>query len=182
MKSKEERAKEKKKGIKEKIGEKSYQIFDRLIKGSIRYRKSVIVGTFALFAVTMMCLPFVNQEFFPNSKRPEIILDVNLPSGASIEETKRVMAGIADNLYGDKRIESFSTYVGDSAPRFILLFDPSAPEDGHGQMIIVTTGNDVRDDVRSELDQFIADKYPDAARIQGSSRPARHPITLSCSA
>ena len=91
MKSKEERAKEKKKGIKEKIGEKSYQIFDRLIKGSIRYRKSVIVGTFALFAVT-------NQEFFPNSKRPEIILDVNLPSGASIEETKRVMAGIADNL------------------------------------------------------------------------------------
>lgn len=64
----------------------------------------------------MMCLPSVNQEFFPNSKRPEIILDVNLPSGASIEETKRVMAGIADNLYGDKRIESFSTYVGDSAP------------------------------------------------------------------
>lgn len=179
VKSKEERAKEKKKGIKEKIGEKSYQIFDRLIKGSIRYRKSVIVGTFALFAVTMMCLPSVNQEFFPNSKRPEIILDVNLPSGASIEETKRVMAGIADNLYGDKRIESFSTYVGDSAPRFILLFDPSAPEDGHGQMIIVTTGNDVRDDVRSELDQFIADKYPDArahTRLITTGPPSDYPV------
>ena len=127
----------------------------------------------------MMCLPFVNQEFFPNSKRPEIILDVNLPSGASIEETKRVMAGIADNLYGDKRIESFSTYVGDSAPRFILLFDPSAPEDGHGQMIIVTTGNDVRDDVRSELDQFIADKYPDArahTRLITTGPPSDYPV------
>lgn len=89
------------------------------------------------------------------------------------------MAGIADNLYGDKRIESFSTYVGDSAPRFILLFDPSAPEDGHGQMIIVTTGNDVRDDVRSELDQFIADKYPDArahTRLITTGPPSDYPV------
>jgi len=62
---------------------------------------------------------------------------VNLPSGASIKETKEVMAGIADNLYGDNRVSSFSTYVGDSAPRFILLFDPLAPEDSHGQMILV---------------------------------------------
>lgn len=81
-------------------------------------------------------IPLVNQEFFPDSVRPEIILDVNLPSGASIQETKRVMNGIADTLYGDERVSSFSTYIGDTAPRFILLFDPKAPEDGHGQMIM----------------------------------------------
>lgn len=73
------------------------------------------------FAGTVALIPFVNQEFFPDSVRPEIILDVNLPSGASIKETKEVMAGIADNLYGDNRVSSFSTYVGDSAPRFICF-------------------------------------------------------------
>lgn len=85
------------------------------------FQKTVIIGTAAIFAGTVALIPFVNQEFFPDSVRPEIILDVNLPSGASIKETKEVMAGIADNLYGDNRVSSFSTYVGDSAPRFILL-------------------------------------------------------------
>lgn len=115
------------------FADRAYRLFYKAIAWCIRFKKTVIIGTAAIFAGTVALIPFVNQEFFPDSVRPEIILDVNLPSGASIKETKEVMAGIADNLYGDDRVSSFSTYVGDSAPRFILLFDPLAPEDSHGQ-------------------------------------------------
>ncbi len=177
--------------IRVKVGEKksafadrAYRLFYKAIAWCIRFKKTVIIGTAAIFAGTVALIPFVNQEFFPDSVRPEIILDVNLPSGASIKETKEVMAGIADNLYGDNRVSSFSTYVGDSAPRFILLFDPLAPEDSHGQMILVARDSKVRDSLRDDTLAFIAEQYPDArahARLITTGPPAEYPIMLRLS-
>lgn len=166
------------------FADRAYRLFYKAIAWCIRFKKTVIIGTAAIFAGTVALIPFVNQEFFPDSVRPEIILDVNLPSGASIKETKEVMAGIADNLYGDNRVSSFSTYVGDSAPRFILLFDPLAPEDSHGQMILVARGSKVRDSLRDDTLAFIAEQYPDArahARLITTGPPAEYPIMLRLS-
>lgn len=166
------------------FADRAYRLFYKAIAWCIRFKKTVIIGTAAIFAGTVALIPFVNQEFFPDSVRPEIILDVNLPSGASIKETKEVMAGIADNLYGDNRVSSFSTYVGDSAPRFILLFDPLAPEDSHGQMILVARDSKVRDSLRDDTLAFIAEQYPDArahARLITTGSPAEYPIMLRLS-
>ena len=166
------------------FADRAYRLFYKAIAWCIRFKKTVIIGTAAIFAGTVALIPFVNQEFFPDSVRPEIILDVNLPSGASIKETKEVMAGIADNLYGDNRVSSFSTYLGDSAPRFILLFDPLAPEDSHGQMILVARDSKVRDSLRDDTLAFIAEQYPDArahARLITTGPPAEYPIMLRLS-
>lgn len=166
------------------FADRAYRLFYKAIAWCIHFKKTVIIGTAAIFAGTVALIPFVNQEFFPDSVRPEIILDVNLPSGASIKETKEVMAGIADNLYGDNRVSSFSTYVGDSAPRFILLFDPLAPEDSHGQMILVARDSKVRDSLRDDTLAFIAEQYPDArahARLITTGPPAEYPIMLRLS-
>lgn len=166
------------------FADRAYRLFYKAIAWCIRFKKTVIIGTAAIFAGTVALIPFVNQEFFPDSVRPEIILDVNLPSGASIKETKEVMAGIADNLYGDNRVSSFSTYIGDSAPRFILLFDPLAPEDSHGQMILVARDSKVRNSLRDDTLAFIAEQYPDArahARLITTGPPAEYPIMLRLS-
>ena len=166
------------------FADRAYRLFYKAIAWCIRFKKTVIIGTAAIFAGTVALIPFVNQEFFPDSVRPEIILDVNLPSGASIKETKEVMAGIADNLYGDNRVSSFSTYIGDSAPRFILLFDPLAPEDSHGQMILVARDSKVRDSLRDDTLVFIEEQYPDArahARLITTGPPAEYPIMLRLS-
>lgn len=166
------------------FADRAYRLFYKAIAWCIRFKKTVIIGTAAIFAGTVALIPFVNQEFFPDSVRPEIILDVNLPSGASIKETKEVMAGIADNLYGDDRVSSFSTYIGDSAPRFILLFDPLAPEDSHGQMILVARDSKVRNSLRDDTLAFIAEQYPDArahARLITTGPPAEYPIMLRLS-
>ncbi len=161
--------------------EKAYRIFHQSIAWCIRFKKTVVILTGAALAGTICLIPFVNQEFFPDSVRPEIILDVNLPSGASVHETKTVMTGIAEHLYGDDRVDSFSTYIGDTAPRFILLFDPKAPEDGHGQMIIVAANGDVRDGLREDTLSFIEDTYPDAkvhARLITTGPPSEYPVML----
>lgn len=181
---KEKEAREKGKSWKSSIGDKAYRIFYKLIALCIHFKKTVIVGTVGLFCLTLAMIPLVNQEFFPDSVRPEIILDVNLPSGASIQETKRVMNGIADTLYGDERVSSFSTYIGDTAPRFILLFDPKAPEDGHGQMIIVATDQKSRDALRQEIMDTVTEKYPDAqahTRLITTGPPSEYPVMFRLS-
>mgnify|MGYP002232485249 FL=1 len=139
----------------------------------------MVGGTLAAFIGTLFLMPFVNREFFPPSVRPELILDVNLPSGASIASTKKVMEDISQSLYGDKRVTSFSSYIGDSAPRFILLFDPVPPEDDHGQMIIVASNKTDRDSLRSDLEKMIQEKYPQVQshiRLITTGPPAEYPV------
>lgn len=151
----------------------------KAVKFVIHYRKMTLLATIGLFALTVASLPFVNREFFPDSVRPEIILDVNLPSGASIKDTKKVMAAVADNLYGDNRVSSFSTYIGDTAPRFILLFNPQAAEDDRGQMIIVATDTDSRDSLRKDVQEFLADNYPEVrahTRLIQTGPPSEYPV------
>lgn len=163
------------------LHEKAYAFFYRAIRGAVHYRKSVVAGTLALFAAALGTYPFIHQEFFPPSVRPELILDVNLAGGASIKDTKRVMSGIEDHLYGDPRVASFATYIGDSAPRFILLFDPLPPEDGHGQMILTADSTESRDALRDELTAMIAEEYPEArahVRFITTGPPAEYPVML----
>lgn len=165
--------------VKEKIQKKAYGIFRRWVKLFIHYRKTAIIGVGGLFVFSLFTLPFVNEEFFPASVRPEIILDANLPSGASIKETKKVMEDVADSLYGDGRVSSFSIYIGDTAPRFILLFDPKAAEDSHGQMIIVAKDTEARDSLRQDVMDYISEKHPEVrahTRLIQTGPPAEYPI------
>lgn len=163
---------------------KAYAFFAKAIHGCIHYRKTVLASTIGIFVIAMGLLPFVNREFFPPSVRPELILDVNLPSGASIEGTDKVMAAVADKLYGDERVSSFSTYIGDSGPRFILLFDPMPPEDGHGQMIIVAKDTKARDSLRADLTKEIEQDWPDVrahTRLITTGPPFEYPVMLRLS-
>lgn len=166
---------------KHKLHVRAYAFFYKAIRAALHWRKSVIAGTLLLFVGSVATYPIINQEFFPSSVRPEVLLDVNLPAGASIKDTKRVMEGIADSLYGDERVSSFATYIGDSSPRFILLFDPKPPEDGHGQMIIVATDTEARNALNEDITKFIADQYPEARshiRYITTGPPSEYPVML----
>ncbi len=97
------------------FADRAYRLFYKAIAWCIRFNKDGYHRHSSDFCRDSGTYSFVNQEFFPDSVRPEIILDVNLPSGASIKETKEVMAGIADNLYGDDRVFLFHLYRGQRA-------------------------------------------------------------------
>lgn len=171
--------------VSKKVADKTYEIFHKWITYCIRFKRTVMIATVGIFALTILAIPFVNKEFFPDSVRPELILDVNLPQGSSITDTKKVMSEIANTLYGDKRVSSFSTYIGDTAPRFIFLFDPKPAESGHGQMIIVTTGGKGRDTLKEEVLKNIAEKYPDVQahiRLMQTGPPSEYPVMLRLSA
>ena len=83
---------------------------------------------------------FVQQQFFPASDRPELIVDWTLPQNSSIAETKAQMERFETSLVGDPDIDHWSSYIGQGAPRFILSFDVQPANPYFGQIVIVTKG------------------------------------------
>ncbi len=136
-------------------------IFSWLLGLAMRWRWVTIILTVGVFGLSVGGMGLVQQQFFPNSDRTELVIDWNLPHNSSIAETNRQMAKFEKEMLADnKDIDHWTTYVGQGAPRFILSFDVQTPDVTFGQMIIVTKGLEVRDKVRAELQDYLTKTFP----------------------
>lgn len=129
--------------------------FSRLLRWSVSNRWLTIGATVALFLLSVVGMGFVQQQFFPASDRPELIVDWTLPQSASIAETKQLMDRFETHLQGDPDIERWSSYVGQGAVRFVLSFDVQPANPNFGQVIIVTKSLEARERVRARLNSII---------------------------
>ncbi|WP_017967453.1 efflux RND transporter permease subunit [Rhizobium leguminosarum] len=136
-------------------------VFSWLLGLAMRWRWVTIILTVGVFALSIGGMGLVQQQFFPNSDRTELVIDWNLPNNSSIAETNRQMAKFEKEMLADNGdVDHWTTYVGQGAPRFILSFDVQTPDVSFGQTIIVTKGLDVRDKVRAELQDYLTKTFP----------------------
>ncbi|MDR3470165.1 MAG: efflux RND transporter permease subunit [Devosia sp.] len=136
-------------------------LFGRALEAALRHRWITIGGTLALFAVSLVGMAFVQQQFFPASDRPEILVDLTLPQNATIEETQRRMDALEASLKGDPDIDRWSSYVGEGAVRFYLPLDSQLANPFFGQVVIVTKDLGARTRVKARLDALLAEKFSD---------------------
>ncbi|MDD1622019.1 MAG: efflux RND transporter permease subunit [Methylococcaceae bacterium] len=115
-----------------------YPTFRRLMAGCLRRRRWVLTATAALFVLAMVSFRWVEQQFFPFSARPEVLVDLWLPEGSSIltteKETKKAEALLKD----DADIVNFVSYVGAGSPRFYLPLDQQLDRDNFAQIVVLT--------------------------------------------
>lgn len=136
-------------------------MFGRTLGFCMRHRWLTIGLTLAAFALSLVGMGFVQQQFFPNSDRKELIVDWNLPQNSSIAETNAQMAKFErEALTGRPGIDHWSTYVGQGAPRFVLSFDVEPSNATFGQMVIVTKSLADRDRLRPELQAYLRKTFP----------------------
>ncbi|WLS03074.1 efflux RND transporter permease subunit [Shinella oryzae] len=132
------------------------RIFARILDVCMRWKWTTIVATIAVFAVSVFGMGFVQQQFFPSSDRPELVIDWALPQNASIAETNAQIAKLEEEkLKGNPDIERWSSYVGEGAVRFLLSFDVQPPSPAFGQTVIVTKDLEARDRVKADLDAYL---------------------------
>ncbi|MBA9034072.1 efflux RND transporter permease subunit [Rhizobium leguminosarum] len=135
--------------------------FSNVLQFCLRWRWMTIIATVLLFAGSIVGLSMVQQQFFPSSDRPELIVDWNLPQNSSIAETSRQMAQFEHEMLTDNPgIEHWSTYVGRGAPRFVLSFDVQPADVSFGQTVIVTKGLDVRDKLKQQMETYLQKTFP----------------------
>ena len=131
--------------------------FRALLKLCVRFKWLTIAVTLVMFGVAIYGMGFVQNQFFPSSDRPEVLVDFTLPQNASIFDTKRRMDQMEKTLAGDDDIERWSSYVGQGAVRFILSFDVQPGAANFGQMVILTKSLEARGRVIARL-EALADK------------------------
>ncbi len=135
--------------------------FQRILLVAMRARWITIGLTVIAFGISIYGLGHVQQQFFPSSDRPELIVDFTLPQNASIAETNRQMQMFErEMLANNPNVDHWSAYVGQGAPRFILSFDVETPDPSFGQIVVVTKGLDVRDRTRTELQDYLRKTFP----------------------
>ncbi|TWB77773.1 multidrug efflux pump subunit AcrB [Nitrospirillum amazonense] len=162
-----------------------YQRLRRLITWAVDHRGRValaVVGTFLLAGVGM---GFVKQQFFPTSDRPEIMAEVQMPEGTSIEATSAAAKKVEDWLRRQPEAKIVSTYVGQGAPRFFLSYNPELPDPSFAKMIVLTPDDKARDRLKDNLRQAISDGLAPEARVRVSQLvfgpPSRFPVMFRVS-
>lgn len=130
-------------------------LFTRMFLASLRlamrWRWTTVAVCIGLMVVAIGGMSHVQQQFFPSSDRPEILVDLTLPQNATIAETKAQMDRFEAGLKDDPEIVSWSSYVGQGAVRFYLPLDQQLNNAFFGQVVIVTQSLEVRDRVMARL-------------------------------
>lgn len=132
---------------------------DRGLKWTMRHRWLSIGLTVALFVTSIVLMQFVQQQFFPSSDRPELLVDLNLPQNSSLEETRQVVDRLEATLKDDKDIQRWSTYIGEGAARFYLPLDQQLQNPFYAQLVIVANDLDSRQQLAARLKRRLREDF-----------------------
>src|SRR5688572_26459514 len=142
-----------------------YRRFRALVRWSVDHRWVVIGATLAAFLLSLAGFRFVQQQFFPSASRPELIVDLRLPEGASLHATeaqvKKLEKALAAEPALSANIESFVGYVGSGSPRFYLPFDQQLVNANFAQFVVNTRSNEAREIVRARLIRLFEEDFPE---------------------
>ena len=137
------------------------RLFERILDVCMRWKWTTIAATVLVFFVSVFSMRFVQEQFFPSSDRPELVIDWALPQNASIAETNAQIARLEEEkLKGNPDIERWSSYVGEGAVRFLLSFDVQPPSPAFGQTVIVSKDLEARDRLRADLQAYLRQTFP----------------------
>ncbi len=133
--------------------------FEHGLLWCMRNRWLTIIGTVLLFVLAIFCERFVQNQFFPSSDRPEILVDLNLPQNASIEETRKVVDRLEAKIKDDPDLVHWSTYIGQGAIRFYLPLDQQLQNPYYAQLVIVSKGFEERQGMMDRLQKLLREEF-----------------------
>ena len=161
-----------------------YRSFRKLLHWALGHRITVIGITLAMLGLSMFMLRFVSQEFFPASVRPELLVELNMPEGSSLKTTDAAARKLTNLIKDDKELDHVSTYVGESAPRFVLVIDPVQPRDNYAQLVVVAKSVEDRKKLEKRIRELAAEQLPEAIVYSRSiplGPPAPYPVMIRVS-
>lgn len=128
-----------------------YTRFRLLIAGCLRRRRWVLLGTAILFALSIGAFRFVEQQFFPFSDRPEVLIDLWLSQGSSIQATEQETKKVEALLNNDSNVVNYASYVGTGSPRFYLPLDQQQDHNNFAQLVVLTKDLEARERLLTRL-------------------------------
>ena len=156
-----------------------YNTFRRAVNGCVQYRWVTIGITVLIFGLGIVGMSRVQQQFFPDSSRPEIMLDIWFPEGTSFAANEATAKRVEARLLSEDGVLSISTWVGSGVPRFYLPLDQVFPQTNVSQFIVLPKDLSVRESLRIKLPALLAQEFPEVrgrVKLLPNGPPVPYPV------
>jgi multidrug efflux pump len=130
------------------------------VSWAVRHRIIVLAMTLFTFVGSLWAFQFIPQNFFPQSSRPEILVDLWLPEGTSIKEVETQAKALEAKMMDDKDKKFIATYIGEGAPRFFLPLDQQLRNPNFAQLLIMANDEPARERLIVKLRTILAQDFP----------------------
>ncbi|MES2207106.1 MAG: efflux RND transporter permease subunit [Pseudomonadota bacterium] len=125
----------------------------------VTYRKTTLLVTLIVFLGSIVLFKLVPQQFFPDSSRPELLVDLKLSDGSSYAATRLVVERFEGWLKNQTGLENRTCYVGNGSPRFYLPLDQQMPSPNFAQCVLLTTNKEERERLRLAITQELTTHF-----------------------
>ncbi|MCU0814501.1 MAG: efflux RND transporter permease subunit, partial [Burkholderiaceae bacterium] len=156
-----------------------YARFRRTVDWCVQHRWLTIGATLAIFALGVAGMGRVQQQFFPDSSRPELLVELWLPEGSAIRATDEVARRFEARMMAEPGVEHVTTWIGSGVPRFYLPLDQIFPQSNVAQTIVMPASLAERERLRRALPALLATEFPEArARVKllPNGPPVTYPV------
>ena len=175
---KDEQEKQKKKSMLDRL----QNFFNRTVEKAMKhYKLTVLAGILAVLFGGYL-FSNVSQELFPIVERDQFAVEVTLSQGSNLEETAAVVNKFEKILAKEERVENYTSFIGESSPRFHMVYAPNLPAKNYAQILVTTTSNDATEELLEEYDKKYAEMFPNAylrmKQLNMVSKPAPIEIRL----
>ncbi len=156
-----------------------YNTFRKMVNWCVKYRWTTIGLMLLTFGLGIFGMGKVQQQFFPDSSRPEVLVDIWFPEGTSMAANEATTKRVEARLMAEPGVESVSTWIGSGVPRFYLPMDNAFPQSNVSQFIIIPRDLKLRESIRLKLPTVMAQEFPEVrARIKilPNGPPVPYPV------
>jgi multidrug efflux pump subunit AcrB len=139
----------------------------RQVLGRVIARKWLVAGAvIGTFVLAILGMGLVKKQFFPTSDRPEVLVEVQMPYGTSIEQTSAATAKVEAWLAKQKEARIVTSYIGQGAPRFFLAMAPELPDPSFAKIVVLAGNDKERETLKFRLRQAVADGLASEAQVR----------------
>ncbi|MEO7400986.1 MAG: efflux RND transporter permease subunit [Polaromonas sp.] len=156
-----------------------YNRFRRTVNWCVAHRWITIGATVLIFVLGIVGMGRVQQQFFPDSSRPEIMVDIWFPEGTSYAANEATARRVEQRLMQEAGVTSVSTWIGSGVPRFYLPLDQVFPQTNVSQMIVLPKDLKVRESLRIRLPALLATEFPEVrgrVKLLPNGPPVPYPV------
>ena len=144
----------------------NYRRLRSLIEFAVRHKFMTCAVVGITMAVSVVGMGGVKQQFFPTSDRPEVLVEVRMPEGTSIESTTAAVEKVEDWLQTQPETKIVTSYVGQGAPRFFFAMAPELPNPAFAKVVVLTPDAHAREELKHRLRAAISDGLVPEASVR----------------
>ncbi|QYF93179.1 efflux RND transporter permease subunit [Massilia sp. PAMC28688] len=156
-----------------------FQRFRRVVTWCVEWRKTTIALSLGVFFLGVFGFKFIEKQFFPDSSRPELMVEMWMPEGTAFQANEAQVKKFEAFIARQANVESYTSYVGNGSPRFYLPLDQIFPQSNVSQVVVLAKDLKSREALRLKIVEVFRNDFPEVrgrVKLLPNGPPVPYPV------